>query len=60
MDHFKKCMDPVEKVLQDAKMSKANVDEIVLVGGSTHIPKVQSMLSDIFNGKEPSKSINPD
>ena len=59
-DHFKKCMDPVEKVLQDAKISKADVDEIVLVGGSSRIPKVQSMLTDLFNGKEPCKSINPD
>merc|ERR1712038_255766 len=60
MDQFKKCMDPVEKVLRDAKISKGSVDEIVLVGGSTRIPKVQSMLSAFFNGKEPCKSINPD
>jgi len=60
MDQFKKCMDPVEKVLRDAKISKGGVDEIVLVGGSTRIPKVQSMLSEFFNGKEPCKSINPD
>jgi len=60
MDQFKKCMDPVEKVLRDAKISKGAVDEIVLVGGSTRIPKVQSMLSEFFNGKEPCKSINPD
>jgi heat shock protein 1/8 len=60
MDHFKKCMDPVEKVLRDAKMSKGSVNEIVLVGGSTRIPKVQSMLTELFNGKEPCKSINPD
>merc|ERR1712038_2184259 len=60
MDQFKKCMDPVEKVLRDAKISKGSVDEIVLVGGSTRIPKVQSMLSEFFNGKEPCKSINPD
>jgi len=53
-------MDPVEKVLRDAKISKGGVDEIVLVGGSTRIPKVQSMLSEFFNGKEPCKSINPD
>merc|ERR1711994_1097002 len=59
MDQFKKCMDPVEKVLRDAKISKGSVDEIVLVGGSTRIPKVQSMLSEFFNGKEPCKSINP-
>jgi len=60
MDQFKKCMDPVEKVLRDSKISKGEVDEIVLVGGSTRIPKVQSMLVEFFNGKEPCKSINPD
>merc|ERR1719499_2549610 len=60
MDYFKKCMDPVEKVLRDAKISKGSVDEVVLVGGSTRIPKIQSMLSEFFNGKEPCKSINPD
>merc|ERR1712038_1166696 len=60
MDQFKKCMDPVEKVLRDAKISKGNVNEIVLVGGSTRIPKIQSLLTDFFNGKEPCKSINPD
>jgi len=60
MDFFKKCMDPCEKVLRDSKISKGEVDELVLVGGSTRIPKVQSMLTDFFNGKEPCKSINPD
>jgi L1 cell adhesion molecule like protein len=60
MDYFKKCMDPCEKVLRDAKISKAGVDEIVLVGGSTRIPKVQNMLSEFFNGKELCKAINPD
>ncbi|GAG30799.1 unnamed protein product, partial [marine sediment metagenome] len=60
MDLFRGTMDPVEKVLKDAKMSKNQVDEIVLVGGSTRIPKVQQLLSDFFNGKEPSRSINPD
>ena len=55
MDYFKKYMDPVEKVLRDAKMSKGNVNEIVLVGGSTRIPKIQSLLTDFFNGKEPCK-----
>merc|ERR1719482_229065 len=60
MDYFKKCMSPVEKVLRDAKISKGDVHEVVLVGGSTRIPKVQNMLSDFFNGKEPCKSINPD
>ena len=60
MDLFRATMDPVEKVLKDGKMSKGEVDEVVLVGGSTRIPKVQKLLSDFFNGKEPSKSINPD
>lgn len=60
MDLFRKCMDPVEKVLRDAKMDKSRVNEVVLVGGSTRIPKIQQMLSDFFNGKELNKSINPD
>merc|ERR1711981_1228637 len=60
MDYFKKCMEPCEKVLRDAKISKSNVHEIVLVGGSTRIPKIQSMISEFFNGKELCKSINPD
>lgn len=59
-DLFRKCMEPVEKVIRDAKMDKTSVDEIVLVGGSTRIPKIQQMLSDFFNGKELNKSINPD
>jgi L1 cell adhesion molecule like protein len=60
MDYFRKCMDPVEKVLRDSKLSKSQVHEIVLVGGSTRIPKIQEMLSEYFNGKELNKSINPD
>jgi len=60
MDLFKSCMTPVEKVLMDAKMDKSKIDEVVLVGGSTRIPKVQQLLSDFFNGKELNKSINPD
>ena len=59
-DLFQKTFDPVTKVLQDAKVSKNEVDEIVLVGGSTRIPKVQAQLSGFFNGKELNKSINPD
>ncbi|GLD97710.1 hypothetical protein PINS_up006400 [Pythium insidiosum] len=59
-DYFRKTMEPVEKVLRDAKLSKSQVHEVVLVGGSTRIPKVQQLLSDFFNGKEPCKSINPD
>ena len=53
-------MEPVEKALLDAKMDKSSVEEIVLVGGSTRIPKVQKLLMDFFNGKELNKSINPD
>jgi heat shock protein 1/8 len=60
MDYFRKCMEPVEKVLRDSKLSKSQVHEIVLVGGSTRIPKVQELLSEFFNGKELNKSINPD
>ncbi|WPK23434.1 hypothetical protein PUMCH_000675 [Australozyma saopauloensis] len=59
-DLFRSTLDPVEKVLRDAKVDKSQVDEIVLVGGSTRIPKVQKLVSDFFNGKEPNKSINPD
>jgi heat shock protein 1/8 len=57
---FQKCMDPVMKVLRDAGVSKNDIDEIVIVGGSTRIPKIQSDLSSFFNGKELSKNINPD
>lgn len=60
MDYFRKCMEPVEKVLKDSKLSKSAVHEIVLVGGSTRIPKVQELLTEFFNGKELNKSINPD
>mmetsp|Transcript_18640 Transcript_18640/g.63512 ORF Transcript_18640/g.63512 Transcript_18640/m.63512 type:complete len:658 (-) Transcript_18640:159-2132(-) len=60
MDHFRKCMDPVEKCLRDSKMDKAQVHDIVLVGGSTRIPRIKQMLSDFFNGKELCQSINPD
>lgn len=60
IDIFKRAIDPVEKVLKDAKIDKSQVHEIVLVGGSTRIPKVQQLLSDFFNGKELNKSVNPD
>ncbi|XP_027352003.1 heat shock cognate 70 kDa protein-like isoform X3 [Abrus precatorius] len=60
MDLFRKCMDPVEKCLRDAKMDKSSVHDVVLVGGSTRIPKVQQLLQDFFNGKDLCKSINPD
>jgi len=59
-DLFRSTMDPVERVLRDSKIDKSSVHEIVLVGGSTRIPKIQKMVSDFFNGKEPNKSINPD
>jgi len=59
-DLFRSTMEPVEKVLRDAKIDKQSVDEIVLVGGSTRIPRIQKLVSDFFNGKEPNKSINPD
>eukprot|EP00178_Gracilaria_changii_P024161 TRINITY_DN728_c0_g1_i1.p2 TRINITY_DN728_c0_g1~~TRINITY_DN728_c0_g1_i1.p2 ORF type:complete len:657 (+),score=147.09 TRINITY_DN728_c0_g1_i1:8110-10080(+) len=60
MDLFRGTLEPVEKVLRDSKIPKADVDDIVLVGGSTRIPKVQSLLVDFFNGKELCKNINPD
>ncbi|KAJ5928977.1 Heat shock protein 70 family [Penicillium verhagenii] len=60
MDLFKKTLKPVEQVLKDAKVKKSEVDDIVLVGGSTRIPKVQALLEEYFNGKKASKGINPD
>jgi len=60
MDYFRNSMGPVEKCLRDSGIDKKNVHEVVLVGGSTRIPKVQSMIQEFFNGKEPCKSINPD
>merc|ERR1711862_13145 len=60
MDYFRNSMGPVEKVLRDSGIDKKSVHEMVLVGGSTRIPKVQSLLSEFFNGKEPNRSINPD
>merc|ERR1712017_23040 len=60
MDLFKKTLGPVGKVMSDAGMKKGEVDELVLVGGSTRIPKVQNLLKDYFNGKEPNRGINPD
>ena len=53
-------MEPVEKAIRDAKLDKSSIHDIVLVGGSTRIPKVQKLLQDFFNGKELNKSINPD
>merc|ERR1712196_548044 len=59
-DLFQKTLKPVQDVLSDSKMSKTQIDEIVLVGGSTRIPKVQQLIKDFFNGKEPNRGINPD
>merc|ERR1719478_217875 len=59
-DLFQKTLKPVQDVLADSKMSKSEIHEIVLVGGSTRIPKIQSLVKEYFNGKEPSKGINPD
>uniref|UniRef100_A0A669BYC6 Heat shock protein family A (Hsp70) member 8b n=1 Tax=Oreochromis niloticus TaxID=8128 RepID=A0A669BYC6_ORENI len=59
-DLFRGTLEPVEKALRDAKMDKAQIHDIVLVGGSTRIPKIQKLLQDFFNGKELNKSINPD
>ena len=60
VDLFRSCLEPVEKALRDAKLDKTSIDELVLVGGSTRIPKVQKILQDFFGGKELNKSINPD
>ena len=60
MDLFRSTMKPVQKVLEDADMQKKDIDEIVLVGGSTRIPKIQQLVKEFFNGKEPSRGINPD
>ena len=59
-DLFRSTIQPVDRVLTDAKIDKSQVHEIVLVGGSTRIPRIQKLISDYFNGKEPNKSINPD
>lgn len=53
-------MKPVQKVLEDSDLKKSDIDEIVLVGGSTRIPKIQQLVKEFFNGKEPSRGINPD
>ena len=60
IDLFRSCLEPVEKALRDAKMDKGQIHEVVLVGGSTRIPRVQKLLQDFFNGKDLNKSINPD
>merc|ERR550532_867669 len=58
--YFRNCLDPVRKVLQDSGMSKSDVHDVVLVGGSTRIPKVQQLIKEFFQGKEPARNINPD
>merc|ERR1712187_502508 len=60
IDLFKKTLTPVQKVMDDSELKKSEVDEVVLVGGSTRIPKVQQLIKDFFNGKEPNRGINPD
>merc|ERR1740125_33484 len=60
MDYFRNSMGPVEKALKDSGIDKKSIHDIVLVGGSTRIPKVQAMIQEFFNGKEPNRSINPD
>lgn len=60
MDLFRSTMKPVQKVMEDGDMKKEDIQEVVLVGGSTRIPKVQQLLKEFFNGKEPSRGINPD
>ena len=60
MDLFRSTIDPVERVIRDSKISKGNIHEVVLVGGSTRIPKVCNLLTEFFNGKELNRSINPD
>ena len=60
LDLFKKCLPPLEQVLKDAKMTQSQIDEVILVGGSSRIPKIQSMLQEFFNGKELNKEFNPD
>ncbi len=60
MDLFRSTMKPVQKVLEDADIKKADIAEVVLVGGSTRIPKVQQLVKEFFDGKEPSRGINPD
>jgi len=60
MDLFRSTLAPVKKVLEDADMKKNEIHEIILVGGSTRIPKVQQLVKEFFNGKEPSRGVNPD
>ena len=59
-DLFKKTLGPVQNALEDAKLKKTEIDDIVLVGGSTRIPKIQEIIKEFFNGKKPNNHINPD
>merc|ERR1711936_344431 len=60
MDLFRSTMKPVKKVLEDGDMKVSEIDEVILVGGSTRIPKIQALVKEFFNGKEPSRGVNPD
>merc|ERR1712195_109618 len=60
MDYFRNSMGPVEKALKDSGLDKKSIHDIVMVGGSTRIPKVQQLIQEFFNGKEPNRTINPD
>merc|ERR1712079_32169 len=60
MDLFRSTMKPVKKVLDDGELTKKDIDEVILVGGSTRIPKIQQLVKEFFNGKEPSRGVNPD
>jgi len=60
MDLFRSTMKPVKKVLDDSDLTKKDIDEVILVGGSTRIPKIQQLVKEFFNGKEPSRGVNPD
>lgn len=59
-DLFRSTLKPVQKVLEDGDLQKKDIHEIVLVGGSTRIPKIQQLVKEFFNGKEPTRGINPD
>ena len=60
MDYFRNSLGPVEKAMRDSGLDKKAIHDIVLVGGSTRIPKVQGLIQEFFDGKEPNRSINPD
>jgi heat shock protein 5 len=60
MDLFRSTMKPVQKVLEDADLKKSDIAEVILVGGSTRIPKIRQLIKEFFDGKEPSQNINPD